>query len=173
MIKRAAKAAGFAVLIIVLALLLINAFPSVAGADYSFTVQSGSMEPAIPTGSIVFVKDVPAESIEEGDVITFSKTSGSVSTTHRVIEKFDEGEGIRFRTKGDANDAPDAEPVYRGDLIGVVTFSVPYLGYLIAFANTRAGWLAFVIVPMTLLIVSEMWELYRAMEPAEEDGAEG
>lgn len=169
MIRRAVKSAGFAVLIVVIALLLINAFPSVVGADYSFVVMSGSMEPAIPTGSIVFVKDAPAESIEEGDVITFSKGTGTVTTTHRVIEKYQSGGGIRFETKGDNNEVPDTEPVYRSDLVGVVMFSVPFIGYLSAFASTRLGWLVFIAIPCFLLIMSELWELYQALEPVDEN----
>lgn len=169
MLRRAVKATGFAVLVIVLALLLINAFPSVAGADYSFVVQSGSMEPAIPTGSIVFVKDVPAERIDEGDVITFSKGTGAITTTHRVIQKHQSSTSVRFQTKGDANEDPDSEPVYRSDLVGVVIFSVPYIGYLTAFASTRAGWVVFIAIPVTLLIASELWELYQALEPADEN----
>ena len=172
MIRRAVKAAGFTVLIVVIALLLINAFPSVTGADYSYIVQSGSMEPAIPTGSIVFVKDVPAENIQEGDVITYAESRGAPSTTHRVIQKFDEGAGIRFQTKGDANEDPDPEPVYRDEIVGVVIFSVPYLGYLVAFASTRVGWVAFVVIPVVALIASELWELYQALEPVEEENHE-
>ena len=36
-----------------------------------YTVVSGSMEPAIPTGSLVYVEHVAPEDIEEGDVIAF------------------------------------------------------------------------------------------------------
>lgn len=169
MIRRAVKAAGFAVLIVVIVLLLINAFPSAVGADYSYIVQSGSMEPAIPTGSIVFVKDVPAESIEEGDVITYADSRGVAPTTHRVIQKFQAGDSVRFQTKGDANENPDPEPVYRDEIVGVVIFSVPYIGYVSAFASTRAGWIVFIAIPCSLLIASELWSLYQALEPVEEE----
>jgi len=168
-IRRAVKSAGFAVLIVVIVLLLINAFPSAVGADYSYIVQSGSMEPAIPTGSIVFVKDVPAENIQEDDVITYAESRGSATTTHRVIQKFQAGDSVRFQTKGDANEDPDPEPVYRDEIVGVVIFSVPYIGYLTTFASTRAGWVVFIVLPVTLLIASELWELYQALEPAEEN----
>lgn len=127
------------------------------------------MEPAIPTGSIVFVKSVPAEDIQEGDVITFADSPRSPTTTHRVIEKFQGENSIRFRTKGDANEDPDPEPVYRQEIVGVVIFSVPYLGYLTAFAGTRAGWVVFIVIPVVLLIASELWELYQALEPVDEN----
>jgi len=125
------------------------------------------MEPAIPTGSVVFVRDVPAERVEEGNVITFADDGGNL-ITHRVARKFTADDSLRFRTKGDANENLDAEPVYRDDLAGVVIFSVPYIGYLVSFAGTRAGWISFVVVPCVLLIASELWELYGALEPVKE-----
>ncbi|WP_152041006.1 signal peptidase I [Salinigranum salinum] len=162
MIRRAVKAVAALALLIVVAVLLANAFPWFAGADYSYTVQSGSMEPAIPTGSVVFVEDVPANDIEEGDVITFAESGNGPTTTHRVIEKFETDDTVRFRTKGDANEDPDPEPVYRGAVVGVVVFSVPFVGYLSAFASTKLGWIVLVVLPVTLWIGSEMWELWKA-----------
>lgn len=161
-LRRVGKALAALALLLVVAALLANAFPAAVGADRTFVVQSGSMEPAIPTGSIVFVKDVPAERIEEGDVITFSKGRNTVTTTHRVTQKYYNGESIRFTTKGDANEEPDPEPVYRPQLVGVVVFTIPYLGYITAFASTRLGWIVLVVLPVTLWIGSEMWELWKA-----------
>lgn len=164
MIRRVANVVALLALLIVVAALLANAFPAAVGADYSFTVQSGSMEPAIPTGSVVFVKDVPAERIDEGDVITFADAKGQPTTTHRVVEKHQADDSIRFQTKGDNNEDPDPEPVYRSEIVGVVTFSIPLFGYLTAFASTKVGWMLFVVAPVTLLITSELWELYESLE---------
>lgn len=55
--------------------------PSVLGYQM-YIVLSGSMSPAIETGSIAVVKPVAPESIQVGDVITFDGGSSSV-TTHR------------------------------------------------------------------------------------------
>ena len=35
-------------------------------------VETGSMEPNLPVGSLIFVKSVPPEEIKSGDVITFA-----------------------------------------------------------------------------------------------------
>lgn len=165
MIRRAAKALAASALVVTIILFAIFAFPSAVGADQSYIVLSGSMEPAIPTGSAAFVKDVPAERIEEGDVITFSKTRDSSTTTHRVIEKHTAGDSLRFVTKGDNNDSPDPEPVYRGEVVGVVTFSIPFIGYLVRFGNSSTGWIVLVVLPAFLLVANELWELYNALEP--------
>jgi signal peptidase len=169
-IRRTAKTIAALALLVVVAVLLANAFPTAVGADYTYVVQSGSMEPAIPTGSVVFVEDVPAERIEEGDVITFADGRGSATTTHRVVEKHVAGSSLRFETKGDANEERDPEPVYRDEVVGVVAFSVPYVGYLTAFASTRLGWLTFVVLPVTVWIGSELWALWRAGTRHQADG---
>ena len=171
---RIIKILGFTALVIVVALSAINAFPALVGADYSFIVQSGSMEPAIPTGSVVFVEGIPPgqadERIQEGDVITFSK-SGSITrtTTHRVVEKRS-GEitdSVSFVTKGDANEKRDREPVLRDEIVGKVTFTVPLMGYVARFAGTSTGLAVLVILPMTLLFMDGLWQVYLAIEPEE------
>jgi len=162
--RRAAKIGLVFALLLVVGAFVVQAFPGLVGADYALTVKSGSMEPAIQTGSVVIVKDVPADRAEVGDVITYRDDGGNL-VTHRVIKKHVASESLRFVTKGDANENPDAEPVYRGDFVGVVTFSIPLIGYVVAFGNTQMGYVAMVLVPVMLLIFNELWELYRAMEP--------
>lgn len=178
--SRIIKAIGAIVLLLAVGTFIIQAFPTLVGADYAFVVQSGSMEPAIQTGSVVFVEKYPPEQVKVGDIITFSKGRGAVTTTHRVIEKHQAGESLRFITQGDANEDPDADPVYRSEfvgkvmeprlpLIGEVIFSIPLIGYVVAFGQTRMGWLVMVMIPTSLLIFSELWSLYKAgtMEPEE------
>jgi signal peptidase len=145
-----------------------QAFPGLVGADYAFVVQSGSMEPAIPVGSVVFVDAVESGQVDtritEGEVITYTD-DGENLITHRVVEKHQAGDSVRFVTKGDANENADPEPVYRNEIVGELRFAVPFIGYVVAFGNTQMGYLALVLVPVMLLIFNELWELYRAMEP--------
>ncbi|MFC6873737.1 signal peptidase I [Halobellus marinus] len=165
--SRALKRVGAFALLLVVASFALQAFPGLVGADYAFTVLSGSMEPAIGTGSVVFVAEVPADQVQEQDVITY-RDDGGYLITHRVIEKHQADDSLRFVTKGDANDAPDGEPVYRGDLVGTVLFSIPFIGYVVAFGNTTAGYLILVLLPVMLFIFNEIWELWRAGTRKEE-----
>lgn len=50
-----------------------------------YAVLSGSMEPEYPTGSLIYVKDVPLEELEVNDVITF-RMGGNTTATHRIVE---------------------------------------------------------------------------------------
>jgi signal peptidase len=161
MIGRAAKVVLALALLLVVASFVVQAFPGLVGADYALTVLSGSMEPAIGTGSIVFVAETPPEQIQENDVITYRDDGGNF-VTHRVVEKIEVLTSVRFRTRGDANDAPDPEPVYQEDVVGTVLFSIPLLGYVVSFGNTTAGYVVLVLVPVMLFIFSELWELWKA-----------
>lgn len=106
-----------------------------------YTVVSGSMEPAIPTGSLVYVQNVEPEAVEKEDVIAFYGASdGSSIITHRVVTNSAiMGE---FITKGDANEEQDINPIPYSHLIGKVKWSVPYLGGLAQTVTGTSGKIA-------------------------------
>lgn len=171
--RRAASAAGFLALAIVF-LFVAGAVPQLVGADHSYVVQSDSMSPAISAGDVVFVYDTPSDKIAEGDVITFEQAGAGESdrVTHRVVEVVEQEGERRFRTEGDANEDPDPGVVSPSDVVGVVQFHVPYMGYVTSFAQTRFGILALVVVPAVLLVVSEVWDLLSATKTTEDDESE-
>ena len=104
-----------------------------------FTILSGSMEPKYPVGSLIYVKSVDPSQVKEGDVITFL-LSDTVTATHRVVGIVDQGDGaLRFRTKGDANDAEDAALVHQNNLLGEPVACIPYLGYFAAWVQNPPG----------------------------------
>jgi signal peptidase len=105
--------------------------PRVGGAT-PYTILTGSMEPGLPPGTLVVVKPVPADRIGIGSVITYQLDSGRPTVvTHRVVRVGIDGTGDRiFSTQGDANNAPDSEPVLPAQVKGEVWYSVPYLGHV-------------------------------------------
>lgn len=119
-----------------------------------YVVLTDSMVPEFASGDMVFVKLVNAESISEGDIITFNPSSGSDAyLTHRVTEKIDnyENTGVTcFRTKGDANDTEDSFLIDESRVIGTVKFHIPKLGVVIRFVQLR--W--FVLLPIAVLLVA-------------------
>jgi len=143
-------------------LVIFSLFP-IPGNIKFFVVYSGSMKPAIKTGSIILVKPSPDYKIN--DIITFGSLSGeSPPKTHRVVDiKFDSSETL-FRTKGDANDGPDRGFVKKDEVIGKVFLSIPYLGYLVAGARTKFGLLAIVLIPALVIIFSQVPVLIREIK---------
>jgi len=121
-----------------------------------FSVQSGSMEPAIPLGSVVMVRS--ADEYRVGDVVTVrAERDPKETVTHRVVSVEREDPGtVRYELKGDANEEADPELVGEGRVIGRVVGSLPYLGYPIAFAKTQAGFVTLIVVPATIIVYSEV-----------------
>ena len=145
----------FLVAIILVAVLLVwSALPMKNGPKV-FIVQSGSMEPAIKTGSVVVVKS--ASDYKVGDVITFGPYSKTKApTTHRIFDvKVENGQPV-YITKGDANNAPDQRQVAKRDIIGKVLLDVPYVGYAVAAAKTPVGFTAIIIIPAAVIIYDEI-----------------
>ncbi len=134
------------ILVVVIAILLAGA--QLIGLQV-FTVLSGSMEPEFHTGSIIYVKDVDAESIKVDDPITFVMNESLAVATHRVIDI--DSENRLFYTKGDANDIPDSDPVPFENLIGKPVFTIPLLGYLANFIQTSPG--LYIAVGLAALLV--------------------
>ena len=101
----------------------------------SYSVVSGSMEPEIPVGSIIYVKPVEPVDVAAGEVIAFQ--SGDSVVTHRVITN-QQVEG-QFTTKGDANAAEDVNAVPYGALLGRVERHYPMLGALLGLYGSTVG----------------------------------
>ena len=123
---------------VVLALLLVGA--RLIGLQV-FTVLSGSMEPTYHVGSLIYVKEVDPYELESGDVITFMLDEDTVAT-HRIVEVVPDEEDptvIRFRTKGDANEAIDGSLVHYKNVIGSPVFTIPQLGYVANYIQNPPG----------------------------------
>lgn len=126
-------------------------------------VQSGSMEPAIMTGSVVVIQD--RERYEVDDVITFggSDSATSLPTTHRVVETIVQDGELAYITKGDANTDRDQQPVREGDVRGTVLFSIPYLGYILDFARQPLGFALLIGIPAAFIVFEEASNIYGAL----------
>lgn len=92
------------------------------------TLVSGvSMIPALRAGDVVITRDVPADEIDVGDIISFQH--GDSHVIHRVIDIEKEGGRYYFITRGDANNVEDP-PVLESQLDGKVILIVPKIGWL-------------------------------------------
>lgn len=113
----------------------------------ALTVLTGSMQPTIPPGSIVFVRPVDPHNVHIGDVITFAVKSNHYGTslvTHRVVAEklaLDPSGDYQpeFTTKGDANNAPDVDPVLARNVRGVMWFHLPHVGGIRDAMHTKGG----------------------------------
>jgi signal peptidase len=156
----------FITMMLAIAGLLVASMLPIPGNIELKIVKSGSMEPTIPTGSLVIVK--PMQNYGIGDVITFgADTKTEIPTTHRIIGYESDAEGRSvYRTQGDANEDPDANPVAKGEVIGKVVLHLPYVGFVLDFARQPLGFALLIGVPAALVIVEEVLTITKEVKAA-------
>lgn len=176
---------------VILAILLVGV--RVVGLT-PYAVLSGSMEPTYHVGALIYVKDVAPADITVGMPITFVVNEDLLLATHRVVDievlttrqeqmldeagnpvLDDEGNPVveeipldeptyYFQTKGDANDAVDGTPVHYKNVVGTPVFSIPYLGYLSSWLQTRQGMIMGICIALVLVILTFLPDLLRAVD---------
>ena len=152
-------------LVVILAILLVGA--RLVGLQV-FTVLSGSMEPTYHVGSLIYVKKVDPYTIEVGQPITFMLDEDTVAT-HRVVGIVPDEEDptvIRFRTKGDANDAEDGSLVHYKNVVGMPVFSIPRLGYVANYIQHPPGMYVAISGCAILVLLTFLPDLFADEEKA-------
>ena len=99
----------------------------------TFTVMSGSMEPELPVGSLIYVRPVDYSTLNVGDVISYVANDEKTVVTHRIVSiEVDKNDSDvwRFKTKGDTNSTADAGLVHYKNVLGTPMFVVPFIGYV-------------------------------------------
>ena len=156
--------------IVVLAVLLAVALVGVRLVGIRvFSVLSGSMEPTYQTGSLIYVKSVDYKELQPGDVITFMLDEDTIAT-HRIVEVVPdetEPETLRFRTKGDANDAVDGGLVHYKNVVGTPVFTIPRLGYLADYIQHPPGMYVALSVGAVLILLVFLPDLFSKEEEKE------
>lgn len=128
---------GIAIMVLVASACLSLIIPRAAGYE-GYVVVSGSMEPAIPAGSVIYSKKTDPALLVTGDVIVFiDETRGTTPITHRVVTN-DTSTGT-ITTKGDANGNADINPVTYDNVIGKVAAHIPKIGFTVAVFTTVLG----------------------------------
>ena len=99
-----------------------------------YLVVSGSMEPSLYAGDIVFVNtNVDFEDVEIGDVIIFKHRDMNI--VHRVIEATTIDGQKYLKTKGDANKVDDGFVATEENYCGTVLFHIDKIGYAVDFGK--------------------------------------
>ncbi len=129
----------------ILALLLI--YQSLFSTFY--TVESGSMSPALSTGDAVVISDVNPDDIQAGQVIVFKDWERTDTfIIHRVVAVEDSGYCKYFTTKGDANSSVDPVRTPQGSVVGTLLVNVPRLGTFLEDLRSPLGFAGAVAVPI-------------------------
>jgi signal peptidase len=155
-------------------LLVALIVPRVTGAT-PYVIETGSMAPGMPPGTLVVIKPVAVADITAGDVMTYQIKSGDPTVvTHRVIQQGVDMTGQpRWRTQGDANDVADENWVLPAQVKGTRWYAIPYLGYVTSLVSEqqRGTLMALVVLGLVGYAVSmflgSVKDRRRAPQPVE------
>lgn len=136
--------------------------------NYKFyTVLTNSMEPTIPTYSLVCVKNFKEDEVinlKPQQIITFhaNRFGKNIIITHRFNKtELDENRNIIYRTNAEGKENLDAYDTKREDLIGTYIFHIPYIGKFILFLKSKFGFILYGELTTIFLInnlIKAFWE---------------
>ena len=112
--------------------------------DRPLIVRSGSMEPALYPGDVIFVENVEARQLEVGDIATFTGVGGvKDSLSHRVRSVTTDGQTLTITTRGDANLGEETIRITATAIVGRATWRIARIGFAVMWAATAtARWIA-------------------------------
>jgi len=138
---------------IIMAAMVLVALAIVIPNSYgvkTLAVLSNSMAPNIKRGSMVFVTPAKPAAIEIGDFISYTMSADQLVTGRvtqiDLINKF-------FTVKDDLSAASEAMRISFDNMIGVVKFSVPFMGYLLGYVLTSHGKIVVITSVLALIVI--------------------
>ncbi len=143
-----------------------------------YIVLSDSMKDTFAVGDLSVSVQTDPETLEPGDIITFTSIDPSnygTVITHKIREITEyEGEPA-FVTYGTTTGVDDSYPVPFENVIGEYKFRLPKMGYFFEFLTTPTGYVTVILIPFLVLIALQgakffrLVRQYRAEQQAELD----
>ena len=93
----------------------------------ALVIATESMTGELNKGDVVIFESYDDHAVQEGQVIVFAKSSSMI--VHRVVDIEIINGVTRYYTKGDANEDRDAGYILESDIVGLVYYKAPYLGF--------------------------------------------
>ena len=119
----------------------------------TYIVESGSMEPAIQTGSLCIVNThADYDDIQTGDIIAFRLATGDMAT-HRVIRITPDG----LETKGDHAKNSDGISTTSKNFVGQTICAIPKLGILLRQLTTQRGIILGITGILSLILLNTLF----------------
>ncbi len=126
------KSAVIILIIPIILTIIVIYFVSGYFRYYALAIASGSMHPVFDRGSVVITEQVNNKydnynKLKEGEIIAFK--ADKIIVVHRIIRIVNIGDEVYYYTKGDANEEEDNYLIKKENIIGIVRFKIPYIGY--------------------------------------------
>lgn len=137
-------------------------------------VLSGSMEPTMPTGSLIFGEVRPAAELRIGDAITVARPDDRGLITHRIVGLAESTEPgyVEATLRGDANDSDDPYP-YTITEARVIIATIPAIGFIASALQGPTGIavLAFFLCAVIALMLLDPERIGERNRPEDEPRA--
>jgi signal peptidase len=150
------------ILVVTLAVVFVPAIGLLSGRWRVAPVLSGSMEPAIRTGSVVVLTPEPVGAVRPGQVIMYRIPIGDHHLElHRVVRVVSGGSRPVVITQGDANEGPDPwQAKLDAPLVWRQRLEFPWLGRMLLMLGlplARALCLAVIVFIVVLAGLRWIW----------------
>lgn len=124
-------------------------------------IETGSMAPRFPAGSLAVVEPIDAAEVEPGMTIVFvDPLDRDRLVAHRAVTLLP-GSPPAWQTKGDANAQPDPIPVQASAIQGRVRWAIPMLGNVVTAIRGPQAVVLLVGLPLAILFAGELREWRR------------
>ena len=137
----------FKVFYILIIIYLIIFIPVLWGKR-PLVIISGSMEPILKVGGILYYEKINLDDFKKDDTLVYQLNEHIVS--HRIVNINEYG----FETKGDNNNSNDSYIVDKNNVIGRGNnWSIPYIGYYADFIYNHK----YLLIVMIILSYFNIW----------------
>ena len=142
----------FRIIYILLIIYLLIFVPSLWGQK-PLVVISGSMEPTLKVGGVLYYEKINIDELDEGDILVYQANDHIIS--HRIVDIIEDD----FITKGDKNNSVDNYLVSSNQVLGKGTnWSIPYIGY---YADYIYGHKYLLYISLGIIIVDLCNDVYK------------
>ena len=142
----------FRIIYILLIIYLLIFVPSLWGQK-PLVVISGSMEPTLKVGGVLYYEKINIDELEEGDILVYQTNDHIIS--HRIVDIIEND----FITKGDKNNSVDNYLVNRNQVLGKGTnWSIPFIGY---YADYIYGHKYLLYISLGIIVVDLCNDVYK------------
>lgn len=137
----------FKVFYILIIIYLIIFIPVLWGKK-PLVIISGSMEPILKVGGILYYEKINLDDFKKDDILVYRLNEHIIS--HRIVNINEYG----FETKGDNNSSNDSYIVDKNNVIGRGNnWSIPYIGYYADFIYNHK----YLLIVMIILSYFNIW----------------
>lgn len=142
----------FRIIYILLIIYLLIFVPSLWGQK-PLVVISGSMEPTLKVGGVLYYEKININELDEGDILVYQANEHIIS--HRIVDIIEDD----FITKGDKNNSIDNYLVSSNQVLGKGTnWSIPFIGY---YADYIYGHKYLLYISLGIIIVDLCNDVYK------------